>query len=674
MFHSTFRFGADYYPEHWPEERWAFDAKLMQEAGFNTVRLAEFAWSRLEPNPGQFDFGWLDHAIDILADHGIDAVLGTPTASPAPWVMALYPDAYLVQQDGHRRTYGHRRLSCPTHAGYRERSRIITEAMAKHYLSNPAVIGWQMDNEFGERCFCDHCRRSFHTWLQNKYGDLDTLNDAWGTIFWSHLYTEWSQIPAPLDTTGPGPSGSPNPGLGLDYYRFISDCYVRFQNEQYEILHHWCPHHFVTHNLMGFNYELINYFELSNDLDFVAWDNYQRMQWTMGLPITPSGPALSHDTMRSLKQKPFWVMEQQSGSGGWDTVGEAVRPGELSLWAYQAIARGADGMIFFRWRTARFGTEQYWHGILDHHGVPGRRYQEVKRMGQELAQIGEQIVGATVKAEAAMLLSHDSRFAFHVQPNNPGLDYNQHCLNIYSALFNRNVSVDIVSPHSELDGYKLLFVPALYVLEEETARRISAFVKAGGTLVVTPRSGVKDGANTVVNTKLPGLLAEVCGVVVEEYDSLPLAASQPLIPTEAANGINGTLVSKIWCDILQPTTAETIAVYSEDYHVGRAAVTRNRHGEGTTFYIGTFGDSEFYDALMPQWLDMAGIESMTRENGIEIARRWQGDRALWFVLNHTAEMQTVSVPEGLIELLDHKANVKGELDLPPHAVRIFAAG
>ncbi len=174
---------------------------------------------------------------------------------------------------------------------------------------------------------------------------------------------------------------------------------------------------------MGFNYDLINYFDLSADLDFVTWDNYQRMQWTLGMPISPSWPALGHDTMRGVKGKNFWVMEQQSGSGGWDTVGEAVRPGELSLWAYQAIAHGADGMIFFRWRTARFGTEQYWHGILDHHGIPGRRYYEVKAMGEQMAQIGDQIEGSEVKADVAMVLSYDSRFAFQVQPNNPGFDY-----------------------------------------------------------------------------------------------------------------------------------------------------------------------------------------------------------------------------------------------------------
>ncbi len=669
-----FRFGADYYPEHWPEERWAVDAGLMQEAGFNTVRLAEFAWSRLEPSPGEFDFDWLDRSISVLAKHDIQVVLGTPTASPPPWVMDTYPDAFLQKQDGHVSTYGNRREYCPTHPGYRERSRIVSEAMARHYVSNPTVIGWQTDNEFGSRCFCPICRRSFQAWLQEKYGTLDALNEAWGTIFWSHVYTEWSQIPVPVDTSGRGPAGSPNPGLGLDYYRFMSDTYVRFQDEQLEILRQWCPQHFVTHNLMGFNYDLINYFDLSADLDFVTWDNYQRMQWTLGVPIVPSWPALGHDTMRGLKGKNFWVMEQQSGSGGWDTVGEAVRPGELSLWAYQAIAHGADGMIFFRWRTARFGTEQYWHGILDHHGIPGRRYEEVKTMGQQLAKIGDQIEGSKVEAEVGMMLSYDSRFAFQIQPNNPGFDYRVHFNNVYSAFYRNNVAVDIIRPDADLSGYKLVIVPAMYVLDDTVAASIAAHVKAGGMLVVTARSGVKDESNNVVNMKLPGLLAEVCGVEVEEYDSLPLGSSQPLKFSDDSLDPAAAALAGAWCDVLEPTTADVIATYTQEYYAGRAAVTANRYGEGTAYYVATFGNGALYQALAARWCSTAQIDTMALDVAdVEIARRRQGDQEIWFVLNHSAEERQIDLRDGLVDLLDGAQCSGKEMTLPPRGVRLFAS-
>ena len=268
-----FRFGVDYYPEHWPPERWETDARLMEEAGINVVRLAEFAWSYLEPRPGHYDFGWLDRALEILNRHGIQAVLGTPTASPTPWVMSMYADAYRVPESGQRQAYGNRREYCPTHPGYRECGRLVTRAMAVHYAGHPGVIGWQIDNEFGDRCYCPICRASFQTWLQKRYGTLDALNAAWGTVFWSHVYTDWSQVPVPV-----APGGVPNPGLALDYRRYMSDAYVTFQQEQVDILRQCCPGQFITHNFMGFGYEQLNYFDLARSLDIVAWDNYPRFQ------------------------------------------------------------------------------------------------------------------------------------------------------------------------------------------------------------------------------------------------------------------------------------------------------------------------------------------------------------------------------------------------------------
>jgi beta-galactosidase len=404
--------------------------------------------------------------------------------------MALYPDAYRVLPNGTPQSYGNRREYCPTHAGYRERSRIITQALADHYAGHPAVIGWQTDNEFGDRCYCPHCRRAFQSWLQARYPSLDALNAAWGTIFWSHLYSEWSQIPQPLATAGHDEHGSPNPGLALDYYRFMSDAYVAFQHEQVEILRRTCPQHFITHNLMGFGYDRLNYFDLVRDLDFVTWDNYRRMQWTFVPEVQPVDAALAHAAMRGLKGANFWVMEQQAGPGGWEIVSVAPRPGELRLWAYQAIAHGADGIVFFRWRTARFGTEQYWHGLLDHDGTLSRRYHEIKQMGRELQQTGDSIAGSQVKAEIAMILSYDARFAFQIQANNPNFTYAAHFHTIFAAFHARNLAVDVVSPDADLSGYKLVVAPALYVLEESAARNLEAYVRNGGVLLVTARSGV----------------------------------------------------------------------------------------------------------------------------------------------------------------------------------------
>jgi beta-galactosidase len=649
-----FHFGVDYYPEHWPEERWSEDARLMAEAGLNVVRLAEFAWSRMEPQEGQYDFRWLDRAISILAVHDIRVVLGTPTASPPPWLMTKHHDAFLVREDGRRTTFGNRREYCPNNPAYHDYSWRIVAQMAKHFAEHPSVIGWQIDNEFGNRCYCPVCAKAFQNWLRRRYETLDELNERWGTSFWSHVYTDWAQIPVPL-TAG----NSPNPGLALDFYRFMSDSYVAYQQMQIDVLREWCEPaetaggHFVTHNLMGFKYELINYFDLARSLDFVAWDNYRRTQWAMQAGVEPSRAALAADTMRGLKGRNFWVMEQQAGSGGWEVVSVPPRPGELRLWAYQTIAHGADGVVFFRWRTARFGAEQYWHGLLDHDGHTGRRYEEIKRIGAELAKAGEQIHGSLVKPVVAMVLSYDSRFAFQVQENNPQFSYAEHFRQVYHALYSCQVPVDVVSPTADLSDYKMVVAPALHVVSAAIAENLKRFVEAGGMLVVTPRSGVKDEANAVVNQRLPGLLAELCGVEVEEYDSLAPGMSNEIefsLPELAAHS---PVPAGIWCDVLQPNGAEVVAAYTQEYYAGRPAITMNRLGKGKAVFVGTLGDATLYEALAGWLLELSGVQPiLSVPEGVEVAERWQGDQRLLFVLNHGDEEQEVELGGSLCNLLN----------------------
>jgi beta-galactosidase len=662
-----FRFGVDYYPEHWPKARWATDAQLMQEAGVNTVRLAEFAWSNLEPDPGRFDFDWLDQALDILASHGIQAVLGTPTASPPPWVMAMYPGAYRVTESGLRQTYGNRREYCPTYPGYRERSRIITRAMAEHYAAHPAIIGWQTDNEFGGYCYCPNCRSEFQTWLKEKYGGLDAINAAWGTAFWSHVYDEWSQIPVPLQT-----GGVPNPGLDLDYRRFMSDCHVRFQQEQVDILRQVCPGHFITHNFRGFRFDQVNYFDLARPLDFVAWDNYPRTGWYLGQKVDGVRSALGHDTMRGLKGRNFWLMEQQSGSGGWRTVGMTPRPGEMRLWTYQAIAHGADAIVYFRWRTARFGTEQYWHGVLDHHGQPRRRYQELQTIGDELERVGDQLLGAESRSQVAMLLSYDTRFAFHVQPNHDDFKYPELYASYFKALQRRNVGVDIVAPTADLSRYQLVLAPALHVVCQGTADNLRRYVESGGTLLLTARSGVKDEVNAVVEIPLPGLLADICGVEVDEYDALPVDVNVPLaleLPGLASDPPSA--YARLWCDVLTPSGAQVVARYGGEYYAGQPAITLNRFGQGQTVYVGTLGDTALHDAVVGWLVDAASVlPALVTPDGVEAVERWKDGARLLFLLNHADEAQEVTLPQGMMDLLTDQM-MGPQVTLEPKAVAIL---
>jgi beta-galactosidase len=662
-----FYFGVDYYPEHWPEERWAEDARLMAEAGFNIVRLAEFAWSRMEPEEGMYDFDWLDRAISILASHDIHVVLGTPTASPPPWLMVKSPDLFLVREDGRRATFGNRREYCPNNPVYHDCTRRLVTQMAEHYAGHLSVIGWQIDNEFGDRCYCSICTRAFQNWLRRRYGSLDELNEKWGTIFWSHVYTDWDQIPPPLAT-----GGSPNPGLALDFFRFSSDSYVAYQRMQVDILREKCPNHSITHNFMGFKYDRINYFDLAQDLDFVSWNNYQRMQWTMHAMVDPSHGALAADAMHGLKGQNFWVMEQQSGSGGWEIVSVAPRPGELRLWAYQTVAHGADAVIFFRWRTARFGTEQYWHGLLDHDAHPSRRYEEIKRMGAEIRKAGEPIYGSTVKPAVAMVLSYDSRFTFQIQGNNPQFSYPDHFHQFYRALYHRHVPIDIVAPTADLSTYKLVVAPALHVVSDAATENLKGFVEAGGVLVVTQRSGVKDEANAVVNQRLPGLLAELCGVEVEEYDSLSADMHNELEFALPELASRSPAPVSTWCDVLKPNGATAVARYTQDYYAGKPAITLNRFGQGQVVYVGALGDARLYETLAGWLLDSVGVQAiLTAPKGVEVTERWQGDQRLLFVLNHTERRQVVTLDGHYTDLLGGSAALEGAVTVPPRDVLVL---
>jgi len=663
-----FRFGVDYYPEHWPEERWPIDAQLMAEAGFNVVRLAEFAWSKMEPTEGKFDFEWLDRAIAILHSHNINVILGTPTASPPPWLMQSSHELFRVREDGIRVTFGNRREYCPNHPlYYRYTDRIVNE-IGDHYANHPAVIGWQIDNEFGDRCYCPICAQKFQTWLKSRYEALDDLNQKWGTIFWSHVYNDWTEIPVPL-TTG----GSPNPGLALDYYRFCSDSYVAYQQLQIDILRAKCPNHFITHNFMGFKYDKLNYFDLARNLDFVAWDIYPRMQWTMEQGVDPSANALNHDAMRGLKRRNFWVMEQQAGSGGWEILSVTPRPGELRLWAYQSIAHGADGILFFRWRTARFGTEQYWHGLLDHDGQPSRRYEEIKRMGQEIQQVGDKILGSQVKPTVAMILSYDSRFAFQIQQNNPYFNYPEHFHQIYRVFYQQHASIDIITAQADLSSYKLVIAPALHLVTTEIAENLTRYVQEGGTLVLTQRAGVKDESNMVVNQRLPGLLAEVCGIEIEEYDSLSSQMENGMEFVIPELSDHDCVPVGVLCDILKPTSANVVARYTQDYYAGKPAMTLNQYGRGRVVYVGAVGDGQLYDVLAKWLLRLTGIQqTFATPSGVEVGQRVDGNKSLHFILNHNTRSEIIHIENPSRNLLN-QMELKGDVEVAPHEVLILSS-
>lgn len=652
--------GVDYYPEHWPEERWPQDARMMREAGFNVVRMAEFAWIKLEPVEGIYDFSWLDRAIEILHHEDINVILGTPTGSMPAWVALKYPEAVATDIKGDKIPYGARKDNCPTSLSYRLLSQRITEAMAKHYADNPAVIGWQTDNEFGApNCYCHTCKAAWHDWLARRFGTIDRLNESWGTIFWGHTYRTWEEVPLPQR------DGS-NPSLALDYARFYSDQVVSFQKEQIDILRRVSPHHFITHNFMGF-YDNLDYYKLAQDLDFVSWDYYYNWNWNRRMEAYLSGAA-AHDLMRGLKHRNFWIMETSAGPTGSSVYSRNLRPGEMRRMNYQAVAHGADGLLWFRWRTCRFGHEQYWHGLLPHDGIPGRRYKEAAQVAHEFAKIAPEIEGSTIKAPVAICLSYDDRWAFRIQPNSKDFNYTEHLLNYYKALRRQGVDVDFVKPDGDLMDYRLLILPTAYIITPSIAENLKRFVKDGGVLVTTFRSGVKDEYNVPYDLTLPGLLREMAGIRIEEYEALDDSMICEVAFDEELGG--GRYKAGISADWIIPEEARAIARYCEKGLEEYAAATLNSYGKGKVYYIGTwFLEEAPYEKLISKILGESQIEPIVRPPaGVEVTTRNKGGQDYIFLLNHDDNDVSVEIPRGY-ELITGK-DVGGLVRIPGGEVMI----
>ncbi|OXL84243.1 hypothetical protein BCV73_14885 [Paenibacillus sp. SSG-1] len=665
-------FGVDYYPEHWPEERWAVDARMMREANINIVRLAEFAWAKLEPEEGRYDFAWLDHAIEVLAREGIKIILGTPTAAAPKWLMDKYPDMYPVDVHGLTKGFGTRRHYCVNHPVYQKYSATIARVMAEHYKDNEHVVAWQIDNEFGGPCYCQSDLHAFRIWLREKYGTVDKLNEEWGTVFWSHTYRSWEEIMLPTyaasDGFSQGGSGglmstpyNHNPGMQLDYRRFYSDSTVAYQRLQIEEIRA-CSSLPITHNLMG-HFSEIDYFDLGKDLDFISWDNYPNNMWGKSSPLTV---AMAHDLMRGIKNQNYWMMEQQSGPCGWHSLGDTPEPGQLRLWTYQAIAHGADAMVYFRWRACTVGIEQYWHGILDHDGVGRRRYREITAIGHELKELSPLFVGAANNNTVALIKSYDQVWSHRAQPHNRNFSYEALLAGYYDAVAGQHVGVDVVSVETDFTPYKLVLMPAFNLMTEEIADKCEAYVAGGGSLLITFRSGTRTWNNRMTTLTLPGLFRRLAGVELEEYDSVNFGR------TVSVRGQFGDGTASMWCDVLKLEGAESLADYESHYYSGTPAVTVHTYGKGKVYYVGCDLDDRAMESLMKLVLGREGaVPSLPQKyDGVEAVEREKDGKRYLMLLNHRSESVEVELGSTYIDALS-KQTMEGRILLEPYAVHVL---
>jgi beta-galactosidase len=643
--------GVAWYPEQWPEQRWPVDLAMMHKAGFNTVRIAEFAWSRMEPEEGRFDFAWLDRAIDAAAKHGMMVVLGTPTAAPPAWLTQKYPDTLRVDEDGKQATHGGRRHFSFASARYRVFARTIAAEMARRYGHNPNVVGWQIDNEIGPASFDGEAVARWHAFLKGRYGTIETLNRRWATEYWSQHYDSFDQVPLHA-------IGQQNPALLLDFKHFTTATWADYVANQAQAIRAAAdPRQFVTTNTMFWNGGF-DHFALHRDLDLAAWDNYIQTghaDWVAN--------GANHDLVRGYKQRNFWLMETQPGRTDWAPVNRALDPGQVREMAWQAIGHGADAVLYWQWRPNRNGQETYHGALLGQDGLPNPILGEVTQTAREIAAAGPVLADTVPVAKVAMLFSYDSRWAIDLQPLNKNFDPVREFTDFYRPLRVGSQGVAVVSADADLSRYPLVVAPALNVMTAETAKRLEAYARGGGHLVLGPRSGMKDDADALWPERQPGPLAGLLGAHVEQYYALDA-------PVSLTGAVAGT--AAVWAETLVPDAADVqvIAHYADPggWLDGKPAMVTRAVGKGRISYVGAWLDPAAMQALASRLLGEAGIAPVLAGTGpdVEISARAGAGRCVLIAINHGTSAQPAGFPATARAIV---GAVSGGM-LQPHGVAV----
>ena len=676
-------FGVDYYPEAWvfphggtaenPEAQWLQDAQLMHGAGFNVARIGEFSWGLCEPSEGKFDFAWLERVMDILGEHGIKTVLGTPTAAPPVWLAKKYPEILPVDEFGRVKHAGTRRAVCLNSEVYWNHSKRLVENMARTLGKHQHLIAWQIDNGLGghftEASFNEDTRRDWHLWLEAKYETIEKLNQRLGLGHWGQVVSAWSEVPLPM--------AAPtlhNPALVLDWNRFCSDTIVQFVSMQAEVLHELSPDRPVTTNLRALRHRF-DHFDVANVLDFVAIES------TAAIKARPSENACEIDMLRSLKKSGiktpdgdagFWVMEQKAGNVNWQEVNSLVRPGVLRMFTYQLIARGATAILYFRWRQPRFGTEKFHGAVLPHHLEGSRRtYNEIAQIGMELKLLAPALKDTKVVAETCILYSHDNDWVLQ-QPNQPNKHFSlrEHIQLIYNSLHDRNIAVDFARPNEDLSKYKIVFAPSLHLLSGSEADRLKLYVQNGGTLVATFNTGLVDENNQACDAGMPHDLKDLFGLEVVEFDALPPGEENHLT-FKGAFQTSHLHSAKLWCDLIEPKGCQVLAAYTKDFYAGKPAMTMHTFGLGRAIYIGTQCQQNFYHDLVTWLRQTVGMNPLLKvPEHIEVSMREKAGARIYILLNHQNSQVRLQFYKPMHDFMTGN-NIVGNYDLPPHGVLVI---
>ena len=646
--------GAAWYPEQWPESRWNADLDLMQKAHMHLLRLGEFAWSSLEPQEGKYDLDWMERAVNLAGKHGIYVVIGTPTCAPPAWLTEKYPETLRISEAGKVAAHGERGQFNFANEKYRELARKIDEQLARRFGHNPYVIAWQIDNEYSFVSFDSMTRAQYQGWLEARYGTLDNLNRAWTTAYWSQTYSSWDQIP--IETA------NGNPGLMLDWKRFVSDTWRSYQRNQIDAIHRYAdPGQHITNNMMGW-FDGFDHSVVARDLDFAAWDD----------PISqghldPIRNGATHDLTRGFKNQNFWVMETTAGPTTWNNGGTIVDKGEMRATIWHDIGHGADAVSYWQWRDGLNGQEQNHGAIVDVDGEPDPIYAEIAQTGREMEKAGPVLQGTTLESSVAILHSYDSRWTLNWQRMSNGYDVIDELLSYYTPLHELGNTIDILPPESDLSKYKLVVAPALNVISQTDADHLIQYVKQGGNLVLGIRSGMKDSTNARWPERQPGPLANILGGHVEQFFGLKNPVS--------VSGVWGTSKASIFEEQLTVAASDVTVLMRYGTSNGwldnqPAAITR-KVGRGTITYIGAWMDATGMKRAAQWMLATSGVKPDLPQvpDGVEVYRRAGMGREVFIVENFSHRTQTILLPKVMKEVF--AGGVVRSVKLPVYGVVVL---
>lgn len=644
-------YGGDYNPEQWPEEIWEEDMRLFKIANIDIVTLNVFSWAMLQPSEEKYDFTKLDKIMKMVKDNGLKVCMATSTAAHPAWMARKYPDILRVEKNGMKRKFGARHNSCPNSPTYRKYSVELAKQIAQRYKDYDNIVAWHVSNEYGGECYCDNCAKAFRKWVKNRYKTIEEVNKVWNTSFWGHTFYDFEDI-VPSDFRSEEFSfyldGTPRTnfqGITLDYYRFNSDSMLECFKSERDVLRKITPDIPITTNFMGW-YKPLDYGKWAKEMDFVSWDNYP------GWDNVPQSPAATHDTMRGIKDgKPFCLMEQTPGVTNWHMYCKLKRPGVMRLWSYQAVAHGADTIMFFQMRRSQGACEKYHSAVIDHVGNENTRvFKEITELGKELTAIGNETLGTRINSKVAIVFDWENWWAAEMSAGPTQiLNYPGEVMAYYTALFSQNISVDMITTDADISKYSLVIAPMLYMNKDGYDEKIRNYVKNGGCYLTTYFSGYVDENDRVLLGGYPGKQKDILGVWVEESDALPPSENNSFIykGTEYPAGV--------LCDIMHLQGAKEISTYEKEFYAGTPVLTKNKLGDGIVYYVGTHSSDEFYATFLRDICGELYIEPvLDAPKDVEVTCRENEDYKYIFVLNHKEVPTEVRLKKGGIDILSGK--------------------